>query len=165
MRAAFGAAVSEHGSEQPRWFYAPAVMLRSEPAPSGRVEVGRYALTPHLWPVTPFDLATLSTRHRLHLPYELMAVFLNRCGMEFSVSAVSNDDAAESLDLLCAMLYLHGCDPFAVPFISTHSLNAYAGMNSRDSEALRVSLAMAMLANIGDHPGHPWIHCHGQGYQ
>jgi hypothetical protein len=106
------------------------------------IDVEGFRLHRREWGVTTFDLATLATKHKLHVPYQLMDVYLNGpTNFEIEVSgSQSREEAIASLDCFRAMLYLNGVTPFIMPFIATHSLNAYAGINSRDSESLKEKL-------------------------
>src|SRR5262249_21971840 len=88
-----------------------------------------------------FDFATLPTRPKLHLPYQAMDVFLSRCNMELRVSGKpSLGEANEALHGLRVALYSTSVSPFLCPFVTTHSINEYSGINSRDSEALRAKM-------------------------
>lgn len=117
-------------------FYIPVLLLIPDDGATD-VNKGSYGLVLRRWDVTIFDLATLQVRHLLHMPYELMAIFLRQCNMEFVVSASSLKEAQINAQVLKSMLYINGLAPFIYPYISTCSLNEYAGINSRDSDLLR----------------------------
>ncbi|MES3675891.1 HEPN domain-containing protein [Halomonas elongata] len=99
-----------------------------------------FALSRRKWETTVFDLATLASRHRLHLPYQLMDVLLSRCNLEVSVEAEDLDHAVEHLNSLFLGAYLAGASPSLAPFATSHSINEYSGINSRDSGSLRKDL-------------------------
>ena len=105
-----------------------------------------------------FDFATLATKHRLHLPYQAMDVFLSRCNVELCVSGKQSlAGANEAFQKLRLSLYSSGVSPFLCPFVTTYSINDYSGINSRDSETLRAKMypgisidnAIAALREIG----------------
>ncbi len=128
-------------------YYAPILFL----VPGNDMEdrrVGQFALMLRRWEVSIFDLATLSTKHRLHLPYQLMDVFLQRCNMEIAVAATSVEEAIRRVQLLKAMLYVQGIAPTVSPYIATHSVNQYAGINSRDSGTLSEQLHEGLREGI-----------------
>jgi hypothetical protein len=117
--------------------------------PVSEAAYGPYALAPRRWDVSTFDLATLFTKHRLHgIPYELMGVFLAGCNMEFSVTEDTAAKAQAAFERLRTMLYVRGCAPFILPYLSTHSLNEYAGINGRDSELLRPTMHEGLREGI-----------------
>ncbi len=113
-------------------FYFPLLFLipRFEAALSS----GRYGVAARKWSTSTFDLATLATRHDLHLPYQVMDVMLARCNLELAIHHVSsNEEAVEYLDCFRVGAYLAGSSPFVAPFITTRSINEYSGINERDS--------------------------------
>lgn len=114
------------------------------------VDVQDFRLHRRGWEVSTFDLATLATKHKLHVSYQLMDVFLNGpTHLEIEVSgSPSREEATARLEYFRAMLYLNGVAPFIIPFIATHSFNAYAGINSRDSDLLREKLPVALKDGI-----------------
>lgn len=94
-----------------------------------------------LWETSTFDLATLATKHELHLPYQAMDVFLSRCNLELCVAKQKSlDEATAAFQSLRLTLYTEGISPFLSPFITTYSINEYSGINSRDSDSLRENL-------------------------
>ncbi|WP_338826381.1 hypothetical protein MTBGP_11970 [Moorella thermoacetica] len=120
-------------------YYIPALFL--VPGDNCKdVRVEPYGLVLRKWDVTIFDLATLETKHSLHIPYEMMTIFLRNCNMEFVISAPTVEKAKLEARVLKAMLYINGVAPHILPFISTHSINDYAGINCRDSEFLKDTL-------------------------
>lgn len=132
-------------------FYFPVLFL----VPDERfvdARVGDYGIAARRWQVSTFDLATLATRHQLHLPYLLMDVFLANCNLEVGVSADTVEEATTKARRLRAMLYLAGMTPFPLPFVATHSVNEYAGINSRDSESLRANLPEGLREGITSAP-------------
>lgn len=112
-------------------FYFPLLFL--VPRFERDLAHGRYQVAPRRWGTSTFDLATLATRHDLHLPYQVMDVMLAKCNLELAVQAVSREDAVECLDSFRVGAYLAGCSPFLAPFITTKSINEYSGINERDS--------------------------------
>lgn len=99
-----------------------------------------FALVRRLWETSTFDLATLATKHKLYVPYQLMDVFLSNCNLELQAEADSLDQAVENINALFLGFYLTGVSPSLVPFATSHSLNDYSGINSRDSEILKARL-------------------------
>lgn len=113
-------------------FYFPLLFLR--PQFDAELSMGRYALTARKWSTSTFDLATLATRHDLHLPYQVMDVMLSQCNLELAIHGVaSHEEAVEYLDCFRVGAYVAGCSPFLAPFITTKSINEYSGINERDS--------------------------------
>lgn len=99
------------------------------------------AMRKRRWGTPIFDLATLATRHRLHMPYQVMDVLLQHCNLEVEVKdAEAYESAVTTIELIRAMLYVQDVGPFIVPFCTTHSVNEYSGINYRDSEILRAKL-------------------------
>jgi hypothetical protein len=102
-----------------------------------------------LFPTSTFDLATLETRHTLHLPYQLMDVYLPSCKLEIEIKDSSSyEEAAEKLQVTRLLFYVQGLSPFLVPFCTTYSINDYSGINSRDSDLLRHKLPAEMQGGI-----------------
>ena len=120
--------------------YFPILFL--VPAFDGtQIDYSYFRIAKRLWETSTFDLATLATRHRLHLPYQTMDVFLSRCNLELCVADQESLDAATAaFQSLRLALYTEGVSPFLSPFITTYSINEYSGINSRDSESLRKNL-------------------------
>ena len=113
-------------------FYFPLLFLT--PRFDNDLVAGRYGLAARKWETSTFDLATLATRHDLHLPYQVMDVMLARCNLELAIhEAASQEEAVEYLDCFRVGAYLAGCSPFVAPFITTKSINEYSGINERDS--------------------------------
>jgi hypothetical protein len=101
------------------------------------------------WGTSLFDLATLATRHTLHLPYQVMDVFLARCNSELCVKQqASLADAIMRLRSLKMALYASGVSPFVTPFATSHSINDYSGINDRGVETLRARLPLEMQEGI-----------------
>lgn len=93
-----------------------------------------YRLVKRAWNTSVFDLATLATKHRLHIPYQLMDVFLARCNVELGISNASTiEDATSCFMAFRIGLYVGGVSPFICPFSTTESVNHYSGINERDS--------------------------------
>ncbi len=99
-----------------------------------------FALVRRAWETTTFDLATLASRHQLHLPYQLMDIMLSRCNLEMLVQAEDLNHAVDQLNSMFFGAYLTGASPTFAPFATSHSVNDYSGINSRDSETLRKAL-------------------------
>ncbi|WP_151175882.1 hypothetical protein [Hypericibacter terrae] len=114
------------------------------------INVQGYRLHRRAWEVSTFDLATLATRHKLHLPYQLMDVFLSGpTHLEIEITAASSrEDAMSRIERFRAMLYINGVSPFIIPFVASHSFNHYAGINSRDSDLLISKLPEGMRSGI-----------------
>ena len=123
----------KHKFHFPVLFWRPAEEFDSVVEPP-------FALIRRKWETTVFDLATLASRHRLHLPYQLMDVLLSRCNLEIRVEAEDLGQAVERLNSLFLGAYLVGASPSLAPFATSHSVNDYSGINSRDSESLRKDL-------------------------
>lgn len=102
-----------------------------------------------LWQTSIFDLATLAAHHELKFPYQLMDVFLQRCNLEISVlDCPQKDLAQERLLGFQVLLYAEGVSPFTLPFSTNISINAYSGINSRDSEYLNKDLPEGLRSGI-----------------
>jgi len=111
-----------------------------------------FQLARRLWETSTFDLATLASRHRLHLPYQVMDVMLQQCNLELRVEADALDDSMEWLSSFLLGFYARGGSPTIAPFAATHSINEYSGINSRDSASLRDQLPEGMRIGItSDH--------------
>jgi hypothetical protein len=109
------------------------------------VECPPFRLARRKWETSTFDLATLATKHTLHLPYQAVDVFLSRCNVELCVSgARSITDANEAFQRFRVALYSSGVSPFLCPFVTTYSINDYSGINSRDSDYLRPQMYPGM---------------------
>lgn len=92
------------------------------------------------WGTSIFDLATLATKHKLHLPYQLMDFFLQTCNLEIACKSSSCDNAKEKILALRCVLYSSGISPFILPFCTTYSINQYSCICERDSPHLRERL-------------------------
>ncbi|WP_273455118.1 HEPN domain-containing protein [Nevskia ramosa] len=98
------------------------------------VVCGKYSLVRRRWDTSIFDLATLATKHKIHLPYQLMDVLLGACNCEIAVTEASSpSEAIELFQYLRVGLYVAGVSPFIAPFLATESINNYSGINERDS--------------------------------
>src|SRR5215216_1929430 len=101
------------------------------------------------WITSTFDLATLATKHKLNLPYQLIDVFLSHCNLELCLNGQSSiEQANATFEAFRLGLYASGISPFIAPFITTHSINDYSGINSRDSDLLRDSLPPGMKEGV-----------------
>src|SRR5436305_4974255 len=93
-------------------FYYPLLFLTPD-FEELAVEAGGFLLSKRQWQTSTFDLATLATRHKLHLPYQVMDVFLSRCNLEVAVVDCDEVEAAtEKLQNLRLALYAEGVSPF-----------------------------------------------------
>lgn len=118
------------------------------------VEHPPFRLARRKWETSTFDLATLATKHRLHLPYQVMDVFLSRCNAELCVSGkLSLAEANEAFQNLRVALYSSGVSPFLCPFVTTYSINEYSGINSRDSEMLKAKMYPGMEEGLTSDAG------------
>ncbi|HEY1948341.1 MAG TPA: hypothetical protein VGG97_15130 [Bryobacteraceae bacterium] len=118
------------------------------------IECPPFRLARRKWETSTFDLATLATRHKLHLPYQAMDVFLSRCNMELCVSGKrSLEEANEAFQTFRVALYSSAVSPFPCPFVTTYSINAYSGINSRDSETLRAKMYPGMETGLTSDAG------------
>lgn len=79
---------------------------------------------------------------------ELMQLFLPQVNLEVSVDAADHVEAKKLIDIFQAMLYLRGVHPTLAPFSTSHSLNEYAGINSRSSSRLCNELPEGMRSGI-----------------
>ena len=67
------------------------------------------------WNTSTFDLATLATKHKLHLPYQVMDVLLSRCNLELCLmNQPTLEDANESF-LVFAWHSYQALPPFHRP--------------------------------------------------
>ncbi len=128
-------------------FFFPCTTLIPD-FPEDTVNFGQFSFHKRLWQTTIFDLATLQTKHKLHMPMHLMEVFLNHSNLEIEVRADSVEEAGERARLLQVMIYLQDTCTFLMPFVTTHSLNSYSGINSRDSDLLSKNLSAGMKEGI-----------------
>lgn len=115
---------------------------------------GRFAIRRRLWETSTFDLATLATKHKLHLPYQLMDVLLGSCNSEIVITDIPDlTSALTQINILRLCLYLEDISPFLAPFVATHSINDYSGINSRDSETLRPKLPEGLQKGLTSDSG------------
>src|SRR3954470_20902765 len=121
-------------------YYFPLLSLIPD-FPEAEIERPPFRIAKRRWQTSIFDLATLATKHKLHLPYQVMDVFLSRCNLELCLTEQGSlDEAIATFQAFRLALYTSGLSPFISPFITTHSINEYSGINSRDSEMLREKL-------------------------
>jgi len=113
-------------------FYFPLLFLR--PKFEANLAIGKYGISKRKWSTSTFDLATLATRHDLHLPYQVIEVMLGQCNLELEIRELSSHkEAVGWLDSFRVGAYLAGCSPFIAPFMTSESINDYSGINERDS--------------------------------
>src|SRR5688500_18943881 len=101
------------------------------------------------WRRASCDFATVATQHALHIPYLMMDVLLERCHLEMRISTC--DTHAEAIRVMSAMrlgLYAARMSPFLSPFVTTHSLSEYAGINARESKVMRPKLSPELQEGI-----------------
>jgi hypothetical protein len=128
-------------------FFFPHLFL--VPSSSEGIHVAQFGLHPRRWDVSIFDLYSLvAEQHPLRMSAELMQIFLPRVNLEVSVDAADHAEAKKLLEIFHAMLYLAGVQPTFAPFATSHSLNEYAGINSRSSSFLRGKLPEDMRSGI-----------------
>ena len=102
-----------------------------------------------LWDTSTFDIATLAAYHKLHMPYQLMDVYLRACSLEIELDRSGGfEDISDEIDIIRALLYLEGVSPFVVPFCTSYSVNEYSGINSRDSDSLRDKLPEGLKVGL-----------------
>jgi hypothetical protein len=118
------------------------------------VDCPPFQLARRKWETSTFDLATLATKHKLHLPYQVMDVFLSQCNLELCISGKpSLTEANRAFRTLKVALYSSGVSPFLSPFATTYSINDYSGINSRDSEILRSKMHPGMEVGLTSDAG------------
>lgn len=101
---------------------------------SDEISYGNFSVAKRRWGTSTFDFATLATKHKLNLPYQLMDVLIGKCNSEVAVGGNSSfESAAEAFQSFRLGLYLQGVSPFLVPYVTTASINDYSGINQRDS--------------------------------
>jgi hypothetical protein len=128
-------------------FYFPHLFW--VPSSSEGIHVTRFGLHPRRWDVSIFDLYSLvAEKHPIRMSAELMQIFLPGVNLEVSVEAEDHAEAKKLLDIFQAMLYLKGVQPTIAPFATSHSLNEYAGINSRSSSHLRDEIPEGMRSGI-----------------
>ncbi|MBK3582854.1 hypothetical protein JHN49_03670 [Streptomyces sp. MBT57] len=113
-------------------YYAPLAGLIPEGF-SESIQTGEYGLVPRKWGVSLFDWAELGSKHKLHISYTVGDMRLKKCNLELAVTAESIEDARAKIAPLHVMMYARGFHPFSIQFISSHSVNEYAGICSRKS--------------------------------
>lgn len=99
------------------------------------IKYGNFSVAKRRWCTSTFDFATLATKHKLNLPYQLMDVLIGKCNSEVAVDGNNNtfELATEAFQSFRLGLYLQGVSPFLVPYVTTASINDYSGINQRDS--------------------------------
>ncbi|PIL21464.1 hypothetical protein P775_04275 [Puniceibacterium antarcticum] len=108
-----------------------------------------FGMHPRRWNVSIFDLYSLAAEnHPTRMTAELMQIFLPNVNLEISVDAADHAEAKRLLDILKVMIYLNGVQPTITPFATSHSLNDYAGINSRSSSQLCEKLPEGMRSGI-----------------
>ncbi len=113
------------------------------------IESPPFRVVKRRWNTSTFDLATLATKHKLHLPYQVMDVLLYKCNLELCLmNQPSLEEANEGFQALRLALYAGGLSPFLSPFVTTHSINEYSGVNSRDSDYLRDELDPKLMEGL-----------------
>jgi hypothetical protein len=96
--------------------------------------VGRFVLAKRKWNTSIFDLATLATKHSLHLPYQLMDVLIGKCNCELQINNAETREAAQLyFQSLRIGLYVQQVSPFLCPYVTNISINDYSGVNERDT--------------------------------
>jgi hypothetical protein len=119
-------------------YYFPTLLLYTEIGEDLEIDSEKYKIIRRAWDTSIFDLATLATRHKLHLPYQVMDVLLRSCNCEIAVkNAATPDEAIKLFNHLRLGLYISGASPFCSPFLATESINSYSGINSRDTSIAR----------------------------
>ncbi|QUC62980.1 hypothetical protein IOD14_42995 [Streptomyces sp. A2-16] len=113
-------------------YYAPLAGLIPEGF-SEPTQAGAYGLVPRKWEVSLFDWAELGSKHNLHIPYTVGDTRLKGCNLELAITGESIEDAQEKIAPFHVMMYAREFHPFSVQFISSHSINEYAGICSRKS--------------------------------
>lgn len=128
-------------------FYFP--LLFWVPSSFEDVKAAPFGLHPRRWDVSVFDLYSLAAeKHPIRMTAELMQLFLPNVNLEVSVDALDHAEAKKLLDTLRVMLYVKGMTPTIAPFATSHSINEYAGINSRSSSLLREKLPEGMRHGI-----------------
>jgi hypothetical protein len=131
-----------------RTFFFPVLFLRPAGEWKAALNDSPFQLIKRRWETSTFDLATLASRHRLHLPYQVMEVMLQQCNLELRIEADSLDDAIGRMSAFLLGLYAGGASPTIAPFATTYSINEYSGINSRDSTLLKAQLPEGMRTGI-----------------
>ncbi|MFW3473476.1 hypothetical protein ACN24M_19620 [Streptomyces microflavus] len=113
-------------------YYAPLAGLLPQEFDEP-IQSGEYGLVPRKWDVSLFDWAELGSKHKLHIPYTVGDMRLKGCNLELAISADSIEEAQSMILPFHVAMYARGVHPFSVQFISSHSVNDYAGICSRKS--------------------------------
>lgn len=101
------------------------------------------------WEVSTFDLATLATRHKLNLRYEAMSVMLEDVHSELAVTgSLSHLEAVDFGRSFRAALYGQRVSPSVIPYVASHSINEYAGINARDAPSPPANLNEGLREGI-----------------
>ena len=125
-------------------YYFPLLFVHPEQK-LGNELVGSFQLSQRKWTTSIFDLASLYSKHKVHLPYQLMDVLLEHCNCELTVLGEESLNAAvEAFEYFRLGLYVAGASPFLCPFITSHSINEYSGINDRSVESLRKKMPTDM---------------------
>jgi hypothetical protein len=141
-------------------FYFPLLFLTPD-FEGDQIGTDELCIIRRRWNHAPFDFATLATQHELHIPYQMMDVLLARCSLEMRISTC--DTHEEAIRVMSAMrlgLYAARMSPFLSPFVATHSLNEYAGINARESKVMRSKLSPELQKGVTSETGKvevwPW---------
>lgn len=134
-------------------FFFPLLFLQPDFEWSEPIEVPPFRLARRLWETSTFDLATLASRHRLQIPYQVMDVMLARCNVEVAIQANDLEDAVDWLHCLLLGLYVERASPTIAPFATSYAINDYSGINSRDSELLREKLPPDLRSGLTSDEG------------
>jgi hypothetical protein len=128
----------------PQEYFFPLLFVAPQPGMAHQTE-GQFTFTIRRWETSLFDLASLATKQKLHLPYQLMDVFLGRCNCEVAVGGTDSlSEAKQAFESFRLGLYVRGVSPLICPFITTHSINEYSGINDRGVATLRERLPKGM---------------------
>jgi len=141
-------------------FYFPLLFLTPD-FEGDQIGTDELCIVRRKWRHTTFDFATLATQHKLHLPFQMMDVLLSRCHLEMRINTC--DTHEEAIRVMSAMrlgLYAARMSPFLSPFVTTHSLNEYAGINARESKVMRSKLSPELQDGVTSETGKvevwPW---------
>lgn len=85
-------------------------------------------MVPRRWDVAIFDWAYLTTEHNMHFPYQMADSYARSCNLEFAIEANSHSDAITRFRSINLSLLALGTAPFAIPMISTHSINDFSNI-------------------------------------
>ncbi|RRH73854.1 hypothetical protein EG244_12120 [Falsigemmobacter faecalis] len=84
----------------------------------------------------------------MRMSAELIQIFLPKANLEVSVDAIDYAAAKDIISTFQAMLYLLNINPTVAPFATSHSMNEYAGINYRSSDALKDKLPEGLRSGI-----------------